>query len=113
MAQVFFALTLLAASAGLPLHAQTAVAGAPAINTDDPGNAKALAPPLVYRSPFSTYRAQGDAALLPWREANDRVRAIGGWRVYAREAQQPNGRLAPSDPAPPQPPASDQSPHKQ
>ena len=35
---------------------------------------------------------------LAWREANDAVERIGGWRAYAREAQRRAGRLAASAP---------------
>ena len=112
MTHLFIALLLLLASIVLPLHAQTASPGAPPTDTANPASAKELVPPLVYRSPFSTYRAQSDTALIPWPKANDQVRAIGGWRVYAREAQQPNGGPAPSEPAAPQPPAGHQSHQK-
>lgn len=47
------------------------------------------APQLVvpeYRSPLSTYQPFEDADPLDWKEANDRVGEIGGWRVYSREA---------------------------
>ena len=55
----------------------------------DPLDAKASVPALSYRSSFSRYRGLGDDKPLSWREANDAVARIGGWRVYAREAQQP------------------------
>jgi hypothetical protein len=50
---------------------------------------EAATKPLAYRSPFSEYRADKAEELGSWREVNDRVGAIGGWRVYAREAQAP------------------------
>ena len=89
MAYLFSLLTLFAASLAVPLHAQTADKSTPA-NSGNADNAREPVPPLVYRSTFEVYRAQRDVTLLPWREANDRVGAIGGWRFYAREAQQPN-----------------------
>ena len=61
---------------------------APAARSD-PLDAKANVPALNYRSSFSRYRAFGDDKPAPWREANEAVARIGGWRVYAREAQQP------------------------
>lgn len=41
---------------------------------------------LEYVSAFRNYQPYADQAVQPWREANDRVGQIGGWRVYAREA---------------------------
>jgi hypothetical protein len=66
----------------------------------DPLDPKATVPALRYESSFSQYRPLGDEKPVSWREANDTVARIGGWRVYAREAQQP-------DAAPAAKPASD------
>jgi hypothetical protein len=55
----------------------------------DPLNAKAVVPPAAYRSAFSSYRPSSETPVGSWREANDTVTRIGGWRVYAREANQP------------------------
>ncbi|MBN8489822.1 MAG: hypothetical protein J0M00_00115 [Burkholderiales bacterium] len=55
----------------------------------DPLDAKASVPALSYRSSLSRYRGLGEDKPVSWREANDAVARIGGWRVYAREAQQP------------------------
>jgi hypothetical protein len=41
----------------------------------------------VYRSAFDGYRAFTDQPVLSWRESNDLVGRIGGWKAYAREAQ--------------------------
>ncbi|MEQ1807146.1 MAG: hypothetical protein ABL900_17350 [Burkholderiaceae bacterium] len=59
----------------------------------DPLDAKANIPALTYESSFAHYRRSSDEKPVSWRDANDTVTRIGGWRVYAREAQQP-------DPAP-------------
>ena len=67
------ALAGLAALAALNVAAQTPVAAPPA-----------LAP---YQSAFEGYQRYGDDKLLPWKESNDTVGRVGGWRVYAREAQ--------------------------
>ena len=48
--------------------------------------ANALA--LRYDSAFSRYKPYRDEKATPWREANDTVTQIGGWRAYAKEAQQ-------------------------
>jgi hypothetical protein len=65
----------------------------------DPLDAKASVPALSYRSSFSRYRGLGDDKSVTWREANDAVGRIGGWRVYAREAQQPESTPSATDAA--------------
>ena len=55
----------------------------------DPSDARAAVPPVAYTSAFSGYPRVGDGKPVTWREANDTVARIGGWRVYAREAQAP------------------------
>ena len=63
----------------------------------DPLDAKAAVAPLVYRLAFNGYKPlTSEAPPLSWREANDAVLRIGGWRAYAREANAP----AASSPAP-------------
>ena len=54
----------------------------------DPTNAGGAVPLVQYRSPFYDYRTFGDSVRTPWRQANDEVARIGGWRTYLREAQQ-------------------------
>ena len=39
---------------------------------------------LEYRSTL-TYKAYADQPVQSWREANDEVGRIGGWRTYAKE----------------------------
>lgn len=82
---------------------------APAIRAD-PLDPKADVPALTYRSSFARYRAFSDDKPLSWREANDAVARIGGWRVYAREAQQPeavpSGMDAATSPKPGSAPAA-------
>lgn len=56
---------------------------------------RAPVPPLQYRSAFSDYKPNAEAKVGAWRELNDTVGRIGGWRVYAREAREPVA--APSD----------------
>lgn len=73
-----------AQGAGSPSAASPAPAARP-----DPLDARADVPALSYRSSFSRFRGLSDDKPLSWREANDAVARIGGWRVYAREAQQP------------------------
>ena len=81
-------------TAALAAHAQPDAR----IGKLDPLDPKASVPAVIYESSFSQYRRLGDEKPVSWREANDTVARIGGWRVYAREAQQP-------DPAPGSKPA--------
>ena len=103
------------------LTALTAQAQPGAPNTrPDPLDPKAGIPTLSYQSSFSQYRRLDDGKLISWRDANDTVTRIGGWRVYAREAQQPDlaapmapdaaPSAAPSGAAPATRPASPPSP---
>jgi hypothetical protein len=73
----------------------------------DPLNANAIVPALTYQSSFANDRRAGqETKPLSWREANDAAARIGGWRVYAREAQTPDPALAaPALPAVPAAPA--------
>ncbi|MEO8385560.1 MAG: hypothetical protein ABI583_09980, partial [Betaproteobacteria bacterium] len=50
----------------------------------DPANATAAVPALKFQSPFKDYRPLGDTKLTPWKDANDEVARIGGWRAYAK-----------------------------
>ncbi|HSJ79790.1 MAG TPA: hypothetical protein VK910_01145 [Thiobacillus sp.] len=38
-------------------------------------------------TPFKQYQGWRDEPLHDWRQANERVGEIGGWRTYLREAQ--------------------------
>ncbi|TXH59059.1 MAG: hypothetical protein E6Q93_09605 [Burkholderiaceae bacterium] len=63
---------------------------------------------LQYVSPLRAYKPYADQPVESWREANDRVGRIGGWRAYAKEAQmgQP-AKDAPQDPVKAPTPAAD------
>ena len=88
---------LLAASLLVTLTAQAQPAAKAA--RPDPLDPKAAVPALGYESSFTQYRRLADEKPVSWRDANDTVTRIGGWRVYAREAQQ-------LDPAPATAPAT-------
>lgn len=81
--------------AGLMLACAPARPAAP-----DPLDAQARTPPLQHRSTFEGYRRHADDPPARWRDANDAVARIGGWRSYAREA------AAAAKAAPTAPPAS-------
>ncbi len=49
-----------------------------------------LTPPtfkLSYESAFVGYRPLGDLNVGSWRDANDTVTKVGGWREYLKEVQ--------------------------
>jgi len=60
----------------------------------DPLNAQAGVPPLLHESAFTQYRRLTDVPVGSWRDANETVTRIGGWRAYAREAAQPASQAA-------------------
>lgn len=66
----------------------------------DPLDAKATVPALVYRSALTGYRRLSNDEPMPWREANDTVGRIGGWRAYAREAAELEGAVSAAPAAP-------------
>lgn len=43
---------------------------------------------IGFRSAFEGYQPYTEEKTQAWKEANDTAGRIGGWRVYAREAQQ-------------------------
>ena len=99
------AVTATAASAALAQPVADAVRGTAA----DPG---APVEPMVYHSPFARYRPLSEAAVAPWKSVNDEVARIGGWKAYAREAQEGAASAttgpgrSPSSAAPPRPAAA-------
>jgi hypothetical protein len=108
MARIHSLLVALLGVVGFPAHSQPAgsppsgsTRNATATNVTD---AQAPIPKLNYRSPFAAYRADKTEEPRAWRDVNDRVGAIGGWRVYAREAQPamptPQGPVPSSSTAP-------------
>jgi hypothetical protein len=77
----------------------------------DPLDAKAATAPLVYRSPLAGYKKLADEAPpVAWRNANEAVERIGGWRAYAREAaaaaSAPAAVATPAAAPTPEPPAT-------
>lgn len=80
--------TLLAAASLIhPIaHAQGAPGRTERADPLDPG---ARVPAITHASPLASYRRLGDDKRVAWSEANRTVNRIGGWRAYAREAQQP------------------------
>jgi hypothetical protein len=61
----------------------------------DPADVKAQVPPAQYTSPFAGYRPFKDERVGDWKNANEVVGTIGGWKVYAREASQADIKAIP------------------
>ena len=55
----------------------------------DPLDASAPVPLATPVSALARYRPAGDVNVGSWKDANDTVTRIGGWRAYAREGQVP------------------------
>jgi hypothetical protein len=51
------------------------------------GAAAVAAADAPYNSAFEGYRPFEATQVQDWRQSNETVRAIGGWRAYAREIQ--------------------------
>lgn len=73
-------------------HDHSGDAVEPAKGPTKPGSGSSDPFALDYRSAFSNYRRY-DEQMVGWREANDTAARIGGWKAYAREAQQPDAPL--------------------
>lgn len=54
-----------------------------------PASAAQASSPLAFRSALDGYQPYTDEKIVNWKEANDNVGRIGGWREYAKEARQP------------------------
>lgn len=62
------------------------------MTASDAAVASASRPPIVYRSAFDGYQPDKETEATNWKQANDTVHTIGGWRSYARErAPAPTG----------------------
>jgi len=88
--------TALAQSPTVPSSANT--------GAHDAQNAAISVPPVLYRSAFENYRPFTAEKIRPWRETNDTVSSIGGWRTYLRESQQEAITPVPSAPDSVKPP---------
>lgn len=51
-------------------------------------------PPTPYATAFKDYKPYTDEPVTSWKAANDEVARIGGWREYAKQAQQPENTPA-------------------
>ncbi|WP_130430773.1 hypothetical protein [Rivibacter subsaxonicus] len=80
-------MTLLLVAAGALAQPASVAAPASAPRRADPADPAASVPVLNHRSAFTGYRPNVEQPVGAWRELNDQVGRIGGWRSYAREAQ--------------------------
>ena len=78
---------------------------ASSIAAPDPTDEKNTVPPVLYLSPFRDYKPLGEDKAIPWKAANDEVGRIGGWRAYAKEAQDAAASVKPATPVAPATPA--------
>jgi predicted outer membrane protein len=77
----------------LPAAALALVAMSAVASPADPTDPRAAVRPLVHRSTLAGRAAPDHPELADWRAVNERVRAVGGWKAYLKQAQAP-------DPAP-------------
>jgi hypothetical protein len=54
---------------------------------------------VPYRSAFENYRSFTDEKIQSWKQANDTVGQIGGWRAYAKEAHEDPAKAGEPEPA--------------
>lgn len=56
----------------------------------NPLDAQAIVPPVIYLSTLQNYRPFTDQEVGSWKELNDTTARVGGWRVYAKQAREPD-----------------------
>lgn len=70
----------------------SSLAGAQPVSSDGTAVKNAAEPSpfqLQYLSVFTRYQSFREQPLSSWQHTNDTAGKIGGWRFYARDAQQP------------------------
>jgi hypothetical protein len=77
------------AAIGLCLTATAQAQPASPAARPDPLDARASVPAALHDSVLQRYRGSGAVKVGNWKDANDTVTRIGGWRSYLREAAQP------------------------
>lgn len=71
------------------------VSPAAAQSNDNPLDPNAEVLPMQYESLLSDFRAfDPDEEMIAWKEANDRVGEIGGWRAYLRNATKSKEKMS-------------------
>lgn len=56
----------------------------------DPLDSTAVVPKTIYVSPFQSYRPFADQEVGSWTETNATTARVGGWKVYAKQAREPD-----------------------
>ncbi len=79
----------------LSLLAVTATGVAEAQVTKSPETKAASVAGLTYSSALENYQPYSAQQVQPWRESNDIVGRIGGWRAYAKEIGQTDDGKSP------------------
>ena len=102
----------------LPGFAQVNTAPAePISNSKTAVVAQAAPTALPYRSVFDGYQPFTDEKMRSWKDSNNTVEKIGGWRASAKEAAEPASAdkqvpaVTPPKPATPASPAAAANPH--
>lgn len=67
-------------------HAQPLPPSTLASKASEPKSDDQMPSGTAYRSAWDGYRPYADEPTVSWTAANERVKQIGGWRVYAQEA---------------------------
>ena len=102
--------TFLTAACAGGLLAAAAAAGAQTSggppDRPDPLDPNAPVPAYTFTSSLGSYRGWDDSPPLSWRQANDDVARIGGWRTYLRQAQTPDAEPGAAGQAPAGAPAA-------
>ena len=81
-------------------HAQPGpTAPATASQASSPAPATLAAKSGAGTSAFDGYKPYTDEPIGNWKAANENVAQIGGWREYAKQAQQPDNTPAPANKA--------------
>ncbi len=95
----------------LPWHALLLLSvGTSFASAQTPDTAAPAAVPAPFRSAFEGYQPYTDEKTVNWKQANDQVGRIGGWRAYAKEAQSPQGQGTPAASTPAHPHAGHGNP---
>jgi hypothetical protein len=66
---------------------------------------------IPYRSVFEGYQPFTLDKVLPWKDTNQTVETIGGWRAYAKEAAEPAAKGQQTPPTPSVTPHADHGKH--
>lgn len=79
-----------------PSTVQAAAATASGVTRPDPLDAGADVPRVVFQSMLTQYQRHSEQPVGSWKDANETVNRLGGWRVYAREAREAQPPAAPA-----------------